>query len=397
MSRACIAKHKQSSRTLLAGLLAALMVLAVGCGGGAETASQDNAAVPVVVETAAPREVARHVTFSGKIEPKDEVNIVAELSAQVLEIPVQVGQWVEAGTTLVKLDATAVRQELSQAEAAVRIAQAALEDARQAYESAKRQHERMAPLYELGAVSEQDWEQVEDTLKRAQLAAEVQVPGQLQQAEAALASAQYHLDKTTLKAPIAGEVAGVFTSPGNLVAPGNPVLTLVDRNVVEVSGILTDRQIVHVSPGLNVTINVGALPDRTFQGAVHSVAPAANAQLGGFPVTVRLPNDDGQLRPGMVAEVRIPVEQATGSLAIRSDAVIQRDGKSTVFVVENGHAVEREVSTGIGDDTYVVVTRGLTAGDQVVISGQHFLTDGAAVEVIQDPHSHDPNSQGKTS
>lgn len=359
-------------------LLLAALVLAA-CGGGPAADADDNAvAVAVVPVTRQP--ISRSITFTAQAEAKDQATLVAEVAGQVASVPVEVGQWVEAGTVLIQLDTSVLAQQVSQAEGAVQQARAALSDARQAYDSARREYERMQPLYEAGAVAEKDWQQLVDGLERARLAAEVQAPAHLQQAEAGLAMARSQLDKAAIKAPMAGEVAAIMTSPGNMVAPGTPVAAVVVRDEIELNGVLGDRQVVEVQPGLPVTVTIGALPGRQFEGQVHTVAPAANPQAGGFPVTVRLPNPDGVIRPGMLAEVRIPVEQAASALVVPVDAVLQRNGESVVYVVVDDKAVERVVTTGVSDGVHTAITAGLSEGDLVVVSGQHFLADGMPVQ-----------------
>lgn len=369
---------------LLAAPLLLLMIVSLlltACGGDGEDEAAADKAVSVTVAAVTERSLSRYITFTAQTQPKKQVNLVAEVAGHVVSVPVSVGQWVAAGTVLVHLDTSTLAQQVNQADAGFKQAEAGLADAHQAYASAQREYDRMAPLYDAGAIPQKDWDQLTDGLERARLGAQVQAPALLQQAEAGLALARSQLDKAAIKAPMAGEVAAILTSAGNMVAPGTPVATVVDRSQIELTGVLSDRQVVQVQPNLPVEVTLGALPGQVFTGIVETVAPAANPQVGGFPLTIVLPNPDGTLRPGMVAEVRIPVEQLQSALAVPADALLQRNGEAVVFVVIEGKAVERVVTTGLSDGIYTAVTSGLVAGDQAITSGQHFVADGMTVQI----------------
>lgn len=374
---------KRRPLLLLATLVLLIVLTFSACSSQDDEGEAAEKAVPVDVLTVTQRPLSRYITFTAQTEPKEQVQLMAEVAGQVTSVPVSVGQWVEAGTVVVQLDASTLNQQVVQAQGAVHQAQAGLEDAQAALASAQREYDRMKPLYEAGALAEKDWDQLVDGLERARLGAQVQAPGQLQQAEAGLALAQSQLNKASIRAPIAGEVAAILTSPGNQAAPGNPVATIVQRHQIELTTVLSDRQVVQVTAGMPVEVTMTAIPGQVFTGTVETVAPAADPQAGGFPVTVLLPNEDGVLRPGMVAEVRIPVEEEAAALAVPSGTVIQRNGQSIVFVVEEGKAVQRVVQTGLSDGEYTAITEGLDAGEQLIVSGQHFVADGMAVDILQ--------------
>lgn len=388
----------KKTRWALAALSAALLLVA-GCtqtgGDGAESAET---AVPVVAEPVTYRDLTRHLTFTGRADAKEEAAVVAEVAGTVTDVAVEVGQWVEKGAVLLHIDADMLQRQVDQAEAALQLARAGLDDARQAYAAARREHERMAPLYESGAISRQQWEQIEDGLTRARSAAEVQAPANIKQAEAGLAMARSQMEKAVITAPISGEVAAIMTSAGNPVGPGNPIVSLVNRHEIEVTGVVSDRQVVLIEAGAAADVTFGALEGQVFPGTVRSVSPAANPQAGGFPVVITIDNSDGLVRPGMFADVRIAAEHAAGVLAVSADGLIRRDGGTAVFVVEDGVAVEKTVETGLHDGSYVEVVSGLAPGDRVIVSGQQFVSHGTPVAVEEPGESGEggtgPGTQG---
>lgn len=199
------------------------------------------------------------------------------------------------------------------------------------------------------------------------------------QAEAAAELAHSQLSNALLTAPAGGTVSARFLDPGELAAPGLPALTLVSTGAVFVEVSVTENLVDKVSNGLPVAVTVDALPGRTFQGSVTNLAPAADARSHAFSARVTLPNPGGSLRPGMFASARLVTDSHQHVLVIPAEAVLDRGGDQVVFVVEGGLAHERPVKTGLGDGYMVEITRGLTPGERVVVSGQNQLADGVAV------------------
>lgn len=376
-------QRRPSPRGLRAlGLLAAAFAIVIGgCAAPADVVEPDvEEAIPVDVIEVERRDLARSLNWSGRLDAKQTVYVTAEVAGQVAEVHVEVGDQVAAGDLLVSLDADALQRQAQQAAAAVASARAALEDAKQAYEIAQREQARLKPLYELGAISRQQWESIQDDVERARHAVEETLPAQLAQAEAAYAAARLQIDNAEIRAPIAGEISAVQTSRGNYAAPGNPLIVLVQRDTLEVNALLSERQVAQIELGQDVQVRVPAVDAQAFAGAITAIAPAANEQ-GMFAVKVEIPNPELRLRPGMQAELEIPVEQAEAVPVVPAHALLQRNGQESVFVVEDDVAKLRPVTTGIRSEDLVAVVAGLAEGERVVVGGHSFLSDGTPVRV----------------
>lgn len=386
--------------------LAAALGLAAGCSAGAGPAEEAGGnpgeveAIAVAVHRAELTSVARNISLTGRLRAEAEAHVVSAGGGEIVAVHVKTGDMVQKGQRLVDLDmADQIRQleqQVAQAEAALAAVTAATAEAELALSIAQREYDRMEPLYREGAISRQQWEQVVDNLERAKLAVEQQVPAQRQQSEAAVEQARRQLESVrksaVVTAPIAGEVAAVHASVGNFAAPGNPLVSIIKRDRLEVHADLTDSQVVQVKQGSQVQVDVPALPGESFAGVVEEVGLFPDAQTGRFPVKIAIPNPDLRLRPGMYAEITVPVEVVEEVVVIPVEAVITRGDDQVVFVIIDNVAHQRVVATGLNDGTNVEIQSGVEPGEMVVVVGQHYLADGAPVLVSNSQES--PADQG---
>jgi len=212
-------------------------------------------------------------------------------------------------------------------------------------------------------------------------------------AQAALATARSNLADATLVAPFDGVVTAKLVSPGALVSASTPVVTLVGTDL-EIPVSIEESRLAQLKPGLPVTITVPSYPGQSFSGKVAAIAPSADAKSHTFSMKVVPDDSQGNLKPGMFADVRVTAEQHNDALLVPRDAVVQRNGKDVVFVVADGRAQMRQVVQGIPSDGNVEIMSGVKAGEQVVVVGLSGLNDGDAVRVVSGSGSQAPTQQG---
>lgn len=382
-------------------VLVALTLALSGCGSKEDTAGKKGAEVitkPVAVVTVATGEVTRVNTITGKVAASMEVNVVPKLGGKVAEVQVQVGDRVQAGQVLVRLDTTEIAAQVKQAEAGLETARANLEQTeqvKQAVQVAKAQHqaakdnlERMEYLYGQGAISQAqlDGARTQFQVAEAQLAqaeANLKVAdvarAQVLQAEAALELARAQLNNSAITAPIGGVVSTRYIDPGEMAAPTMPVVTIVQVDTVAIEASVTEDYINRLQVGQEVKTTIKVVQEEPFAGKVASVSPAADARTRAYNIKIDLPNPEGALKPGMTAAIPLALESQRDVLVVPVQAVLDRGGKKVVFVVESGVAKQREVTVGLEGEKEVAITAGLSAGEQVVVSGQHLLSDGDRV------------------
>lgn len=386
-----------------------LAVLVLGMAGLAVANSGDKG-TEVRAEAVARRDLVSLVTASGIIQPKRKVDISADISGRVIELPVQEGQWVNRGDLLLRIDPTSYQAAVRRAEAAVAQARAAAAQSRAnalQTQSALKRAEQLAGGDQL--ISGADLEQA----RTAAQVAEAQYEGSrfgIAQAEAALSEAREALRKTTIVAPMSGRVTrlnideGETAVVGTMNNPGSLLLTIADLSEMEARVDVDETDVPHISFGDSAAIKIDAFPDQVFAGRVSQVAHSAKQGLGGgagaqgqsvdFEVIITLSNPPENLRPDLSATADIVTEQRRNALAVPIIAVTVRDkdGKQFdraaeeernnvpgaaktrsdedeiegVFLIRDGKAEWVPVKVGIAGDQYFEVKSGLRGGETIV-------------------------------
>ncbi len=199
----------------------------------------------------------------------------------------------------------------------------------------------------------------------------------VEQARSAVDLAKLQLRKATVTAPVDGLVAQRMSAEGNMAAPGTPLVLLVTHEV-EVAVNVEEARLGLLTVGQAATITVAAYPGEEFPAQVTAIAPAVDPRSRTVAVKVR-PASTSKLRDGMFAQVAIVTGAEKDALQVPEGAVVQRDGRSVVFVVADGTAAMREVSVGLSGGGMVEIVAGLSEGEEVVVDGADSLADGQAV------------------
>jgi HlyD family secretion protein len=374
--------------------------------------------IAVEVEPVGKRTVIQTVTATGKIQPMIQVNISADVSAKITKLGVEEGDWVEKGTFLVELDRERYAAAVDSAEANLRAGQAQANLARENMIKAEKDYERTQQLFEKNLESQS----VLDTMYAA---AEVEkaryqsVLDQAEQARAALRQAQDALDKTTIYAPMAGTISKLNKEVGE-IALGSQFQEDVIMEVSNLEGMealvdVDENDIVLLSIGDEAQIEVDALPGVKLMGEVTEIANSAKISGQGsteqkteFEVKIAITQPSSELRPGMTASAEVITEVRDDCLSIPIQCVAVRTTEQLgikkaeaedegeprfaadsegfvelVWIVADGRAQARQVSTGIQSETHIEILGGLEEGEQVVTGTYRAisrdLTDGAAV------------------
>jgi HlyD family secretion protein len=270
--------------------------------------------VPVVS-----RDIVVSASAAGIIEPITTVEVKSKASGEIDEVRVETGDAVRAGQLLVKVDPRVPRNALRQAEADLEVAQASLTNA-------ESQLRRAEELRQGDLITEQDYENTGLQVANAR--------AQLVRAERTLEDARIAFEDTDVRAALDGviiernvEVGSVIASATQQVSGGTVLLLMADLDTVQVRALVDETDIGKIQPGLEVTTTVEAYPNRPFQGNVLKIEPQAMVEqnVTMFPVLVRIPNQDGLLKPGMNAEVEVHVGERRGVLAV-PNAALRTDG-----------------------------------------------------------------------
>ena len=301
--------------TLKLALLAGLAIGGWYVYGYYMSAEEEDPLGELPTATAAVRDITVSVQATGVLQPIKIVEIKSKASGEILEMPVEVGDVVEAGDLIAQVDTEILDQEIKQVEADYESAVIRLDIARN-------QHERAQSLHAQDLISENDLESSQQNFSNAE--------AQMLRNEAALELAKERLADATVRAPSRGTIIAktveegqIIASSTNNVSGGTTLVQMADLSQLQIRTLVDEVDIGQVRPGLVVESQVEAFADDEFSGQVIMIEPQAVVQqsVTTFPVLSRIDNADGKLLPGMNADVSIIVHRKPGVLAVPNEAV----------------------------------------------------------------------------
>ncbi len=401
---------------------AAIAIVIVAVGGFVVLRRGDK---PTVVQTgkAARHRIVQRVSATGKIRPKTSVDISADVSAKILQLPVVEGQWVEKGAFLARLDRDRYVAAVESAEASVSSAEA---NAALVRENMNRTQKEFARSKELLA---QDLES-RSTFDNKQADYQVEVArykaarDQVEQAAAALKQAKDDLSKTTIYAPMAGTICSLNKEQGEIALGSqfqkDVIMVVADLSVMEARVNVGENDIGSIALGQPAEIEVDALPNQVLHGVVTQISNSANVTGSGttdqkteFEIRITITDPPRTLRPGMTASAEVITKTEENALSVpiqsvalrtldqlamkgqtRKDAAgryqADKDGfVELVFRVEGGRAIARQVKTGIQGEDLIQILDGIREGDEIVTGTYRAISkdleNGAGVTVSRTP------------
>ncbi len=353
----------------------------------------------VEIERLASRTIQASVLASGQLAHEDEVNLMSEEIGRVTQLLVTEGERVKAGQLLLQIDDEAHRAAVEQNQAQVRLQEIAIERQRLRLQNLRTQWSRQEALYERNLIDQDSFDLLTNELGLAEVDLQANIE-QLSQAGAQLQQAEDRLRKTRVFSPIDGVVTSLDIKVGETAIssttnlPGSTLMTIADPDSIHTEVNVDEADIANVEVGQKAHVFAIAYPDVPISGIIESIAVSAKVPEGqqglSFAVKIRLDPPEGvRLRPGMScrAEIFTTMKEA---LAVPIQAIlveenrIANDTTYAVFVNDGGQARRVEVEVGMSDDTYQEVTRGLAAGDEVIIGPDRVLrtlSDGDAIEL----------------
>ncbi|MFM8360666.1 MAG: efflux RND transporter periplasmic adaptor subunit, partial [Verrucomicrobiota bacterium] len=190
------------------------------------------------------------------------------------------------------------------------------------------------------------------------------------------------LRDTRVFAPFRGTVAARLVSPGQVITRNTPLTMLVDLETVKVELNVPERYLGQIAPGQTISFAVDAYPGRKFTGTVFFVSPQLDPATRTALVKARVPNPDRRLRGGMFAKLDLEVRLRDSALVIPEPSLVANGDNFLVFVVDSAtNAVMKPVQVGLRLAGKAEITRGLAAGDLVVVEGVQKLRPGAPVSL----------------
>lgn len=333
-------------------LLAAAGLLAAACGSPEPPAAPRPAAAPLATATAELREVELATTAEAVVEAVRQSTVSAQVSGRIVDIRFDVGDRVEKGAVILRIDERAASQAVAASEAQVREAEAALVNARA-------QFERTRQLLAQKFVSQAALDKAEADYK----AAESRMKATLAGAGAAATEKSF----TTIVAPYSGVVSARHVQLGEMASPGKPLLTGFDPTGLRVVATVPSAQVPAIQAGARARIEVPSLA-RWVDVKSVTVVPSADPRTHTTQVRLELPDNAKGLLPGVFARAHFVTGRAP-RLMVPREAVLRRSEVTAVYVVgADGAPRLRQVRTGTAaDEKSIEILAGLKAGEKVAL------------------------------
>jgi HlyD family secretion protein len=400
-------------------LIGAAVLVVVAVISGMALRGQGKKAPEVQTAKVQRQKIVQKVNGTGKIQPKTQVEISADVSAKIIKLPVVEGQWVTKGALLVGLARERYIAAVQSGEASVSSAEANASLVSENMSRAENEYKRSKELLASKLESQSAFE-AKQAEYRVEVARHKSAMDQVSQAKAALRQARDDLSKTTIYAPMSGTISALNKEQGEIALGSqfqkDVILVVADLSAMEAQVNVDENDIMSVAIGQPAEIEVDALPNQKLKGIVSEIASSANSTGAGsteqkteFEIKISIVDPPKTLRPGMTASADIVTKTNENALSVPLQSVAARtvdqltlkgekrkdaearykpdkDGfVQVVFCVDKGKAVARQVDTGIQSDELIEIVSGLKEGDEIVTGSYRAISkdlDNGAVVTI---------------
>jgi len=394
------------------------------------------------------------VTASGKVKPKTEVKISANVSGEIVGLPVVEGQRVSKGDLLVQIEPKQYEAQLRQSQAGYDAAVASMKLEESGAREAQLVYERQKAMFDKKLTSKEIYDAARTRYESTQAALDA-ARSRVQQAKAEVDRATESLSYTTIRSPIDGSVTDLRSELGEIVMgslnyQASVIMVVSDLSEIEVQVEVDETDVDQVALGQSAKIKLDAMPDTNYAGKITEIGNTAKVsalgtqdQVTNFLVTVLLIDSVPNIKPGMTATCDITTNERAGvtkipigAVVLRDESVLKKqkgapsesssavgvseavaagDGDSAkkaeneeetakkkpiegVFVVRAGKAVFVQVTTGIADQQNIEIKSGLQKGDEIIVGPfrtLRTLEDGERVEAKEEKAEKKGKESGK--
>jgi len=302
----------------------------------------------VKIQEVVEQNIEQTCEFTATVQPQVKNSIAPSAPGRIREILVEVGEKVSKGQKLVQMDVA----NLSNSETQI--------------ENYKRNYKRIQELFSVGGASQQD-------LDNSKL-----------QLDIALTNKKNLSENTFLLSPISGIITARNYDNGDMFSGQQPVLTVMEINPVKIVVNVSESYYSQVKVGMPIEIRFDVFQNQKFQGKVNLIYPTIDEKTRSFAVEIKLNNDNNKVRPGMFARVIMEFGSAK-HVVVPDQSIVKQSGSGAkyVYVYDNGKVQYVQVELGRRVDKQYEILSGLKNGEQVVVSGQSRLVDGAEVNIVK--------------
>jgi len=403
-------RRKDKRRTFFITGLVVLLIIGGFVGFQSRKQSAANPAAnklqtTVDVMTVARTGLLKRISLTGQTVPESQVDIAAKYQGKIVAVYAQLGQQVNSGQVLVVQDTGDADIAIKQSQAAYKQSSADAvttestfmanyDKANADYQKARGDYDRNKALYRIGGVSREALDASQQSLADAKagfdaLANQMNsdaVSASIESAQAVAQKAQYTInanekqrDDLILRAPRSGIIGYRQVEVGALVQAGTKLLSIVDNSNIYVDCQVSEQDLSALKIGMDVDVQIESL-GRSFAGKIIYISPSVDPSTLAFSLRIGLNNSDETVRSGMFTKTVINSVLRPDAIAVPKDAVLDKNGKSYVYIINLQNAAEeRIVQVGARSDQNVEILGGLKEGEQIAVSNLARLRNGLGV------------------
>lgn len=331
--------------------------------------------------------------YKATLEASEQGIINSKISARIISISVENGQYVNAGDTVATLDDQDIRNNIKASQSQLKVteqqlasAQVSIKKLKTSLDDATRNYDRQKNIYDKGGISKADFETAEKTLSNAQADYEAGNVS-IQTAEAninaqkvSLSNLQDNLNNTVIKAPISGVISEKNMNIGQMASAGTALAKVNNIASLYATIQIPQDKINNVKIGQPASVTLEG-SDKTYNGTVQNIDLSADTTARVFNCKIKVDNIDNMLHPGVFAKVELISDEKIQVISVPIKALVGTEGDYYVFVNDNGTAKKQKVTIGETDGNNVQITSGIKDGDQIISTNTSTLQDGNEIEI----------------
>lgn len=312
-----------------------------------------SSAVAVKTEVVKNSTYSMDFTSTGMVAALSDLPFVSDVSGRIVKINVAEGDLIKKGQVLIQLDDDILRANFISAEAT--------------YNGLKKDYERFKNSNAQGGVTDQQLDNIHN---------------QLVAAESHFLVSKRHLDNAAIKAPISGTIYRRYIETGSYLNPGAKLFDIIDDSQLKVMCFVTEKQLLHISKGQEVTVTTEIFPGEVFTGKITFISSKADFSFN-FPVEVRISNTKKELKSGMLVTVHMGSVTPKTGITVPRNAISGSVLTANVYLVKNGTARKQAVTTGNIVGEQIEVVEGINVGDSIIVAGLINISDGTQIKNIE--------------
>lgn len=343
---------------------------------------QQEQGIPVEVMEVQPETFTSILSVSGMVGSEEEAYLSSKTGGRIAKIHKDIGVLVHKDELLAQIDTSQLEIQRAQAEKQVNIAENDLKQKTARFEDAERDLQRMKNLFERQAISKRELEKFELDFTTAKQQYESAI-SQLEVAKDNLDIIETNIRDSSVFAPFDGIVGVKEAKEGEVVSPGQLVLSLYNLKKLNVQVEIAENDLPSIGVGQRAELTLDALPSQKLTGYVTKISGAPDPNTKLFDVHIAFEEVLPSIKPGMFLRGRIFAKEKEGVLVIPQQSLVKKGGKEFVFVVKNDKAQMREVQLGEKLEQKVEIISGIRKSERVITFGKENVKEGSLVKIIE--------------